>query len=405
MADDRRADDRREFGRRVARQRRKLGYSQAAFAALIDRSETWLSQVERGVRQIDRMSVLERLAAALNTPLGELAPESKVVAASADRPPAASALSLALSSSDALGAVLADAVPVDVDRLGASAVVAWDYAHAAKYDELAGLTADLLPKLELAMRNTTGQERRRVCVAKAKAYHAAGSVLAKLGETAAAWVAVDRAISAAEEAGDPLLMAEGSFRLAIVFQAARRFELAQRTAQTAADALERMADAGELEAVALRGALHLQLAVAAARTNDGDSAYTHLATAHQAAERLGVDRNDYDTEFGPTNVLLHEVAVAVELGDAGHALRTAAKTDPSRLSAERQARLLIDVARAHAQRRQVTDAVAALDRAADLAPQQVQTHQQVRELVHDLLQGDHGSDPDLRKLAERLNIR
>jgi predicted dienelactone hydrolase len=93
-------------------------------------------------------------------------------------------------------------------------------------------------------------------VAKARAYHAAAGVLSKIGETAAAWVAVDRAITAVEDADDPLLMAEGAFRLAIVFQNARRLDLAKQTAESAANALATLIDAGELEPVALRGALY-----------------------------------------------------------------------------------------------------------------------------------------------------
>jgi transcriptional regulator with XRE-family HTH domain len=397
-------EDGKAFGRRVAFYRKKRGLSQKELAALLDRSETWLSQVERGVRRIDRMSVLERLAKQLDVPLAELAPEVPVVSASTQRPEASSTLSLALASSDALGAVLASPGPVDVDRLGADAVLAWQYAHGSRYDELAAQLPGLIPDLERAVRVTEGADRRRVCVARAKAYHAAAAVLAKLGEIGPAWVAVDRAISSAEQADDPLLMAEGAFRLAIVFQGARRFDLVRRTAQTAAQALDGLVSAGELEAVALRGALFLQLAVGAAGTNDGDTAYAYLEQAKQAAATLGVDRNDYDTEFGPTNVLLHEVAVAVELGDAGRAVRTAAKADVSRLSPERHARLLIDVARAHAQRRQVEEVIDALNRAADVAPQQVQTHGLVRGLMSDLLRGDHADNPDLRRLAKRIKI-
>jgi hypothetical protein len=62
-------------------------------------------------------------------------------------------------------------------------------------------------------------------------------------------------------------------------------------------------------------------------------------------------------EASPANVELFEIAVAVELGDAGRALQTAEAVDTAGLSAERRARMLIDVARAHTQRRQVADAV------------------------------------------------
>jgi tetratricopeptide (TPR) repeat protein len=262
----------------------------------------------------------------------------------------------------------------------------------------------LIPELEYAARKTSGADRQRVCIAKAKAYHAAAGVLSKLGETAAAWVAVDRAITAAEEADDPLLMAEGAFRLAIVFQGARRFDLAERTAETAANALGRLVDAAEPEAVALRGALYLQLAVVSARVNEGEQAYDYLARAREAANWLGADRNDYNTEFGPTNVLLHEVNVAVELGDAGRALRVAAKADTSKLSPERRARLLIDVARAYSQRRQPDQIARTLREADAIAPEQVRAHPILRELLLDALRADDGSTPDLQRLAQDFEL-
>jgi transcriptional regulator with XRE-family HTH domain len=397
-------NDAKALGRRVAFYRGRRGLSQKELGALIDRSESWVSQVERGVRRIDRMSVLESLADALGVSVADLAPESSVVAAAAERPHAVTSLSLALSSSDALQAVLSDVAPVDVDRLGSEAALAWEFAHGSRYEDLSNLLGTLIPELEYAVRKTSGVDRQRACVAKATAYHAAAGVLSKMGEIAAAWVAVDRAITAAEDADDPLLMAEGAFRLAIVFQGARRFDLAKRTAESAANALGRLVDAGEMEAIALRGALYLQLAVAAARTNDGEQAYAYLGRAREAAAQLGVDRNDYHTEFGPTNVLLHEVNIAVELGDAGHALRVAGKADTSGLSAERQARLLIEVARAHAQRRQGHLMVSTLRQAEQIAPEQIHTHPLVRELVEDALRSDQGDAPELRELAKDLGL-
>jgi hypothetical protein len=70
----------------------------------------------------------------------------------------------------------------------------------------------------------------------------------------------------------------------------------------------------------------------------------HLDQAERIGQRIGQDRNDFDTEFGPTNVQLHRVAVATDLGDAGEALDVAKQIDATGLSAERQARLLVDVA-------------------------------------------------------------
>jgi hypothetical protein len=157
--------------------------------------------------------------------------------------------------------------------------------------------------------------------------------------------------------------------------------------------------------MSLRGGLTLQRAVIAARVNDPDAAYGHLERASQIAGRLGEGRNDYNTEFGPANVGLHEIAVAVELGDAGRALRAAATVDTSGLSAERRARMLIDVARAHAQRRQVREAVAALREAEEITPEQVRSHDLVRQLVSDLLTMQDPPASELRDLEGRLTAK
>ena len=397
-------DDPKVLGRRVAFFRRQRGLSQRAFADLVDRSETWVSQVERGTRRIDRMSVLQALADTLNVPLAELAAESPVVAAARERPGPAVEISLALSSSDALFAVLHERVKPDVDRLANEVARAWGLAHGSQYDELSQLLVGLLPQLESAARATTGRTQRTMFASLARAYHACAAVLSKMAEPAAAWVAADRAISAAERAGDPLLMGEGAFRLALVFQASRRFAQVRRTASTAAVALDERAASGERAALSLWGSLHLQLAIAAARQNDADTAYTHLGLARTAADRLGEDRNDYETEFGPTNVELHAVAVAVELGDAGRALRNAEGLDASHLSPERQGRLLIDVARAHAQRRNIASAVAAIEAAHLVTPEQVDSHPMIAAIVRDLLRSEQGRDPELKALAARLRL-
>ena len=75
------------LGRKIAAERRRRGLSQPELARMIDRSVAWVSQVERGVRKVDRMSVLEALAAALDVPLAELAAEAPVVAAVTEESP------------------------------------------------------------------------------------------------------------------------------------------------------------------------------------------------------------------------------------------------------------------------------------------------------------------------------
>jgi transcriptional regulator with XRE-family HTH domain len=392
----------RALGRRIAQERRRRGLSQAELARLVDRSVAWISQVERGVRKVDRMSVLEKVAETLGMPLSELAAEAPVVAATNEEMPGAAGLRLALSGSHSLQAML-HATPVpDTDQLEPRVDHAWELTHQSHYVELTELLRELVPTLENAVRSAPAEDQAELFELLAVTYQACSAALAKLGEPEAAWIAADRAISAAERAGSPLLMAAGAFRLGFVFLGARQFDQVEETARTAAEALWPMADQGNVEAMSLCGGLTLQRAMAAAQLNRADVAYGHLSRSREMAARVGEGRNDYNTEFGPANVALHEVAVAIEVGDAGHALRVGAAVDTSPLSPERQARLYVDLARAHAQRRQVDETIARLLEAETITPEQIRNHRVVRQLVSDLLSMQVPASAELRGLADRV---
>lgn len=390
------------LGRKIAAERRRRGLSQPELARMIDRSVAWVSQVERGVRKVDRMSVLETLAAALDVPLSELAAEAPVVVAVTKEPPGADGLRLVLSGAHALRAMLNGRRAPAVSTLRSKARKTWDLTHAGRYTDLTDLLGGLIPDLETAARAVAEDQRAEVFELMAATYQTCSAALAKLGEPEAAWIAADRAMAAAERADNPMLVAAGAFRLVFVFISARHYDQAEETAGTAAEALRPLAEEDNPRAMSLWGGLTLQRAVIAARVNDPDTAYGQLEQARQIAERLGEGHNEYNTEFGPVNVRLYEIAVAVELGDAGRALHAAGSVDTSGLSAERQARMLIDVARAHAQRRQVREAVDALRQAETITPEQVRGHDLVRQLVSDLLTMQDPPASELRDLAGRL---
>jgi tetratricopeptide (TPR) repeat protein len=280
---------------------------------------------------------------------------------------------------------------------------AWELTHAGRYAELTELLGSLVPDLETAARTVPDDQRAGAFELLATAYQACSAALAKIGETDAAWIAADRAMAAAERADNPMLVAAGAFRLVFVFIAAHHYDQAEETARTAAAALRRKTDDGDPQAMSLWGGLTLQRAVIAARINDADTAYSELEQARQVAERLGDNRNEFNTEFGPTNVRLYEISVAVDLGDAGRALRAAASVDMTGLSAERQGRTLLDVARAHTQRRQTSEAVTTLIQAEGIAPELVRGHDLTRQLVSDLFTMQDPPSRELRELAERLS--
>jgi transcriptional regulator with XRE-family HTH domain len=280
-------DYQQALGRKIAAERRRRGLSQPELARMIDRSVAWVSQVERGVRKVDRMSVLETLAAALDVPLAELATEAPVVAAVTEEPPDARGLRLVLSGAHALRAMLNGRRPPAISTLRTKSRKAWDLTHAGRYTDLTDLLRGLVPDLETAARTAPESQRAEVYELMATAYQACSAALAKLGEPEAAWIAADRAMAAAERAGDPLLVAAGAFRLVFVFLTARHYDQAEETARTTADAIRSLADQGDQVAMSLLGALTLQRAVTASRVNDPDTAYRHLEQARQIAERLG----------------------------------------------------------------------------------------------------------------------
>ncbi|WP_045876892.1 helix-turn-helix transcriptional regulator [Pseudofrankia sp. DC12] len=395
------------LGDRVAYHRKLRGLSQVELGRLIGRSEGWVSQVERGVRKIDRMSVLESLAETLNVPVAELAPTAPVA------PTAESAawwwpLRLAITGHPALAALVAPGRTED-DTTEARARErvdgAWALVHASHYSEAVPALADLIGDLEHAARLAPPAERAGIAAALSSAYQAAGALFAKAGDTEAGWVAADRALFAAERAGDPALVAASQHRLALTLLGAGRLEQARHAATIGATVLRANATGRDVAVTAVLGALHLVQAVAAARAGDRTGARALIAETEVLADAVGPGRNDYNTEFGPANVAMHAVAIAVELGDAGEALDRASRIDVSGLSPERRARFLVDVARAHAQRRDRREAVASLLEAEQIAPEQIRDHGRVRTLVRDLLQGaDRPAEEELRGLAERCGV-
>jgi tetratricopeptide (TPR) repeat protein len=280
----------------------------------------------------------------------------------------------------------------------------WELVHASRYDELAPLVAGLIPELEKAVRasGSPGQAREAHEMLSGT-YQAVAAMLAKTGEGDAAWIAADRAAFAAESLGDPLAVAASLFRMAHVFLSLGQLSQVQAVAGAAASGLDRQPEAPEV--LSLRGAFLLVLAIAAARDNERSQAYAYLDRAREIASQIGEDRNDFGTEFGPTNVGLHAVFVAVELGDAGHALDLADQIDAERLSPERQARYSIDLALAHSMRRQIGEALRYLQLAEELTPEQTRSHRIARAVARDLIQlSGPRVRPELRELAERFGV-
>ncbi|HCT79922.1 MAG TPA: transcriptional regulator, partial [Micromonosporaceae bacterium] len=142
----------------------------------------------------------------------------------------------------------------------------------------------------------------------------------------------------------------------------------------------------------------------------GDSATMQdlLNAADDAAQGLGGDFNHYWTSFGPTNVLLHRAAAAVELGEGGVAIgiHDAIAPDAFRnLMPERRAHHYIDMARGFAQVGDVAKAAEMLLECDQLAPAEIRCRPIAHEVLSDVLRRTKGSPATaIADLAEQMGV-
>lgn len=387
----------------------RRGLSQVRLAIAIGRSESWLSQVERGERFVDRLSILGKIADVLNIPVTVLTGDPPAITEphTAEHV-AVVAIRNLLSGHDFLYHVLRPELrfQMEPDQLLMQDRFRryWEFAHASRYgaaSDLAAIIGDAENVARICAEDQQPEAFRHIAIG----YQAAAAIMAKLGQTDIAWVAADRSILAAERSSEPMLAIAGEFRLGHAFLSGGRPDQAMYAAESGLKAVAHALAEGSDEAVSLWGALSLVQAIALARKGDEPGARKALDTAREAATKLGYDGNVYDTEFGPTNVQVHAVALAVELGHPTEALRLSEDLDPTPLSLERRGRFLIDVARAYGQKRDTAGAVRTLMETEQLTPEQVANHWAVRELVRDLLRRERTRpNRKLRDFAEKIGL-
>ncbi|SEG40627.1 hypothetical protein SAMN05444920_102905 [Nonomuraea solani] len=203
-------------------------------------------------------------------------------------------------------------------------------------------------------------------------YHATASILTKVGEADLAWIAAERGLTFARESGDQLITASLLRCVTHALLANGRYTAAKQLTVDAAELLSPGLPLATPELLSVYGTLYLAGSMAAARDEDRDATRAFLAEARESAARLGRDANYVWTAFGPTNVRIHQVATAIELGDIQVAVDVGARLDTSGLPIERRrARHGLAVAHAFSLRNRTEDALTALLDAEIIAPEQV----------------------------------
>jgi tetratricopeptide (TPR) repeat protein len=260
-----------------------------------------------------------------------------------------------------------------------------DY-QACRYADVASHLPALLTRAQAACAVLTGDARLQAHTLSAEAHHVAASILLKLGDEGLALLAADRSMQAARASEDAVTVGSSARIVTHAMMRSGHLAAATTTASRHAVRLNRDVPGQDRETLSVYGSLLLREATAAAQQGDRQAAHELLAEATDAGGRLGTDSNLRWTAFGPVNVKLHHVNVAVTLGDAGTAIDTARSIDLSQVTvAERKASLLIDTARAFLQCGKHENAYLSLRAALDLAPEEINRRPAVRQVVRDLV--------------------
>jgi transcriptional regulator with XRE-family HTH domain len=404
------------IGDRIRRHRRRRGLSQTALAQLVGRSESWLSQVERGIRGVDRFSTILELAKVLKVDVVELTGRRFQLAPNGGMHyEAVIKIRQALIQYDAIPALLlpegakrrAEAPP-DLDRLRRSVEEVNRQYQASRYVAVGELLPGLIVLAQRAVRELAGSQQQRAYGVLAQVYHITAKTLSRVGEAGLAWVVAERAVAAAERSEATVQMAASAYHLGQAFLRAGQLDDTGSVAVGTAELLE--SDRRNLtpEWLSAVGALYLTAAIAAARDNDRGTAEQLLARAASHAEAIEDGLNHLWFAFGQANVAIHRVAVAVEVGDPRAAIRHGEAIELARLPPElrgRRSQLLVDLARGYAQLRMDAAAVNTLLEAEQEAPEAVRFNALVRETIRELLRREHQrSTPQLRGFAHRLRV-
>ncbi|MEU8112542.1 helix-turn-helix domain-containing protein [Micromonospora sp. NPDC048947] len=331
----RRDEDEPPIGRRMAELRARRGMSQQVFADRIRKSKSWVDKVERGVRTLDRLSVIETVAAALGVAPEVLfagkAPRQQLPNTSGD----VERLRAALARYDLpTGGKTAPSLA----QLDAQAGYAWTaYRHGHHPQVLR-----LLPTLLDDSRQQPGDTADLLV----RVNRLAAQLLVKLGETDLAWLAADRAMAAAS--GNPWRAGLAAISLAQALRALGRGRLAMTAAVAAIHQLD--SEPSHVRGPEVTGTLLIEAALAAAVCGDANAAGELTGRAARLAH--GQPQHDCDgVRFGPTPVDLARALIAMWSGDHQLAETTHQRAISGNawhlLPAEHRAAHLIDITQAY----------------------------------------------------------
>lgn len=387
--------------------RRRLGLTQSELGQRIGLSHSEISRLEAGKRALRDVTLLRRFAEALELPgavFGLKAPQGRRVCDEPSEggldPVERRELLTALVTLAASAALRSSAThsgpttPPTVAALRADLAhtrAAFDACHYASVGRsLPTLAANAHQTLAAA---PSGQQTDEAESVLADIYSLAAFTADKTDEFGVAWVLADRARTHAAASGNPVSIAAATRETAVAMRrAGHHGQAVDLLTNTAADL-----DGGDW-ALAGRGSLLLTAAYTHAQFGNDATALSLADEASEVATRLP-SRWPTNGLFTPTQVPIYRIGVHNALGDPARALTVARGVALGTLpTAERRARVCVDVARAWFAYGDPERCLRALRLAEWHAPEEVR-RPRIQGLTRDLLDLP-GREPDgLRSFA------
>lgn len=375
---------------------RRGGMTQGVLAGLAGVDQSFISKVESGLKGVERRSTLIALAKALHVSVADLLgqpgdPTDPIRSEAAAVVPAIRAAIIEIEEGERrtseIGDDEFDALVERVDALRAT----------SDYGAMAPLTPSFL--FEAAARGG---------IALVRAAYEASVCLRNLGYRDLSLPAARIAVAAAQEAEHTAWLGAARF----VHTLAMPIETAATTARIAERSLAALqAEAADVDVRQTLGQMHLSASMACAVDGRADDAQAHLDEARREAASLGDPQDGVGfnlCSFGPTNLALWSMNVAIELGEYGRVIEMSKTFTPAPLRmANRHQTYWMSCGRALAHSgRTDREALAAFMHAERTAPLAFSLHPMARDAVAAMVRrARHRSvSDDLRIMARRLGV-
>lgn len=401
-----------EIGRRARRARLRLGMPQADLAAALGKSQGWVSKMERGLIELDRVGLLNQVAAELHVHPNDLI--GRPYNSSPDENQwqvAASSILRELRRYDL--APVFDGIPRPSSQLWQETTRLHRLRDAAANVAIMQVLPDLFREARALAEVSTGHEREEAFAIYAVCCKFAHTSAHALGHPELVAMACERAVWSARLSGDSVLPAVADWMRVWDMWATADWSDAIALSDRAIHSVQQGYDQGEPLAVRAWGSLQLRAAISAARGGRTAEAEDRISHAKAAADRLGgyagppiYDR--HSLTFSPGNVQIHAISVALEMREQRKALAINRRTSQDLVASlpnSRQGHHHMDLARAWLWDGNRDKALKELETAKRIAPQLIRNHPIARSTLRSIVYAERATTREkLRRMSDRFHL-